>query len=175
MADRKLFFALWPSHRQREQLRDSINPTLPGIEGRYVDRRNWHVTLVFIGQFPGERVPELLSESAAIETGPIRLRFDTLTCWRKPKIACLCARSVPTALTELVRSLQKTMIPFGYPPDPRVFRPHITVARKVRPFRETRLAQAIELTWSDFVLLESVSVQGGVRYYPVKQRLPPNS
>lgn len=52
MADRKLFFALWPSHRQRELLRDTINPVLSAIEGSTVDRRNWHVTLVFIGNFP---------------------------------------------------------------------------------------------------------------------------
>ena len=169
MADRKLFFALWPSHRQREQLRDTINPTLSTVEGRVVDRRNWHCTLVFIGRFPGARIPELLAAADDIPYDPIRLRFDTLTFWQKPKIACLQAKTVPTALAQLVVSLQKVLIPFGYPPDSRVYRPHITLARKVRPFRETRLARALELTWSEFELMESVSVRGGVKYYPVKQ------
>ena len=169
MADRKLFFAFWPSHRQREQLRDAINPVLSPVEGRIVDRRNWHVTLVFIGSFPEERVPELMSAVDAIEPGTIRLRFDSLTFWQKPKVACLHAKTVPPELVELVRLLQRALIPFGYAPDPRVYRPHITVARKVRPFPETRLARAIELTWSEFELMESVSVPGGVQYYPVKQ------
>ena len=169
MADRKLFFALWPSHRQREQLRDTINPVLSSVEGRYVDRRNWHVTLVFIGQFPEARIPELLSATDVITPDPVRLRFDTLTFWQRPKIACLLARTVPPELAQLVKSLQKALIPFGFAPDPRVYRPHITVARKVRSFPETRLARAIELTWPDFELMESVSVRGGVQYYPVKQ------
>lgn len=169
MADRKLFFALWPSHRQREQLRDTINPALISVEGRYVDRRNWHVTLVFIGNFPEDRIPDLLSAAGAIDPGRIRLRFDTLTFWQKPRVACLHAKTVPPALSDLVKSLQKTLIPLGYPPDPRVYRPHITVARKVRPFQETRLARPIELAWSEFELMESVSVRGGVQYYPVKQ------
>jgi len=169
MADKKLFFALWPSHSQRERLSNSINPVLSSVEGRYVDRRNWHVTLDFIGNFPEQRIPELLAAARAADPGSIRLRFDTLTFWKKPKVACLLAKAVPPELAHLVKSLQRVVIPFGYPPDPRVYRPHITVARKVRPFPETRLARAIELTWSDFELMESVSVPGGVQYYPVKQ------
>jgi 2'-5' RNA ligase len=169
MADKKLFFAFWPSHRQREQMRDSINPALSEVEGRFVDRRNWHVTLVFIGNFPEARVPDLLSAVEIIDPGPIRLRFDTLTYWQKPRIACLNAKTVPAELELLVRSLQGALIPFGCAPETRIYRPHITVARKARPFLETTLARAIELTWSEFELMESVSVRVGVQYYPVKQ------
>ena len=169
MADKRLFFALWPSRRQREGLRESIDPLCPLIGGRLVEEDNWHVTLVFIGEFPGERIPELLAAASAISAGPIRLRFDRLTFWRKPGIACLQGKAVPPALEELVTLLQKALIPFGYAPDPRDFRPHITVARKVRPFAEMRLARPIDLAWSEFELLESVSAPGGVRYCPVKQ------
>ena len=77
MADKKLFFALWPSHRQREMLRDSINPSLSTVEGTSVDRRNWHITLVYIGDFPEERIPGLLAAVELIDPGQIRLRFDT--------------------------------------------------------------------------------------------------
>ena len=58
MADRRLFFALWPDERQRNQLRDQLNPIIGSVEGRLVDRRNWHVTLVFIGPFPEEDLPQ---------------------------------------------------------------------------------------------------------------------
>ena len=169
MADKKLFFALWPSHRQREQLRDTIIPTLSTVEGNAVERGNWHVTLVFIGGFPEEKIPELLAAAELIDPGQIRLRFDSITFWQRPKIACMHTRTVPPELERLVKSLQQTLIPFGYAPDPRVYRPHITVARKARVFQEIRLARPIELTWSDFELVESVSVRGGVRYHPVKQ------
>jgi len=169
VADKKLFFALWPSHRQREMLRDTIGPALTSVEGSVVDRRNWHITLVFIGDFPEERIPTLLAAAKQIEPGEIRLRFDSVTFWQRPKIACIHARIVPPELETLVHSLQRVLIPFGYAPDPRVYRPHITVARKVRAFPETRLARPIELNWTEFELVESVSLRGEVQYHPVKQ------
>lgn len=169
MADKKLFFALWPSHRQREQLRDAIVPSLSTVEGIAVDRRNWHVTLVYIGDFPEERIPGLMSAVALIDPGQIRVRFESLTFWQRPKIACVHTRTVPPELERLVQSLQQALIPFGYDPDPRVYRPHITVARKVRTFQEVRLARPVELTWSEFELVESVSFRGEVQYHPLKQ------
>ena len=169
MADKKLFFALWPSHRQRELMRDIIGPAISNVEGTPVDRRNWHVTLVFIGDFPEERIPGLMSAVELIDPGEIRLRFDTLTFWQRPKIACLHAKTVPPELEHLVKSLQQALIPFGYAPDPRVYRPHVTVARKVRTFPDARLARAIELSWTDFELVESVSFRGEVQYRPLKQ------
>ena len=67
------------------------------------------------------------------------------------------------------RSLQQVLIPFGHAPDTRVYRPHITVARKVRAFQDIRLARSIELSWTDFELVESTSFRGQVQYRPVKQ------
>jgi len=169
MADKKLFFALWPSHRQRELLRDTINPVLSEIEGNPVDRRNWHVTLVFIGDFPEEKIPELQAAVDVINPGEIRLRFDTLTFWQRPKIACMHARTMPPELSHLVESLQQALLPFGYEPEERVYRPHITVSRRARMFHDVRLARPIELQWTDFELVESVAQRGDVQYRPLKQ------
>ena len=99
MADRKLFFALWPSHRQRELLRDTINPVLSAIEGSTVDGRNWHVTLVFIGNFPEQHLPGLWKAMDLIDPGEIRLCFDSLTFWQSPKIACIHAKTTPPELS----------------------------------------------------------------------------
>jgi len=169
VADKKLFFALWPSHRQRETLRDTIGPALSTVEGNAVDRRNWHITLVYIGGFAEERIPGLLSAAEVIDPGQIRLRFDSLTFWQRPKIACMHAKTVPPELEHLVKSLQQTLMPFGYAPDSRIYRPHITVASKVRSFQEVRLARPVELSWSEFELVESISFRGEVQYHPVKQ------
>jgi len=169
MADKTLFFAFWPSHRQREQLRQPIRRALSDVEGNPVNRRNWHITLVYIGGFPEEKIPDLLSTVATINPGEIRLRFDSLTYWQRPKVACMHARIVPPALEQLVKSLQQALITFNYEPDPRGYRPHITVVRKVRTFREVRLARPIELSWKKFELLESVRFRGQLQYHPVKQ------
>ena len=169
MADKRLFFALWPSQEQRELLVERVDPLLAAVAGRHVDRQNWHVTLVFIGNFPEERIGELQSAAAAIPAVRFSLCFDSLEYWKKPRIASLRANAVPESLEKLVDSLKRTMIPFGYPPETRPYRPHITVARKVRRFDDSRLAQPVRLAWSNFDLVESVSVPGGVRYCPLKQ------
>ena len=88
MANRRLFLALWPDDRQRNLLRDTFRPLLTSIEGKAVDRRNWHVTLVFIGEFPDPSMPQLLIKLVEIEVQPFRLRFNKFMFWPRPKIAC---------------------------------------------------------------------------------------
>ena len=113
MADKRLFLALWPDDRQRNGLRDVFRPLLTSVEGKAVDRRNWHVTLVFIGQFPEEDVPQLLLTLAQIEVRPFRLRFDRLSFWPRPKIACLESMTVPQELRELKANLGQALSPLG--------------------------------------------------------------
>jgi 2'-5' RNA ligase len=169
MANRKLFYALWPAERQRELMRDIINPAVSEVEGVLVDRRNWHVTLVFIGDFDEEDIPGLHAAARGIEPFNIRLRFDRINFWQAPKIATLNPRNEPAELGSLVKSLEEMLQPFGFLPKERVYRPHITVARRARPFPEIPLARPIDLEWSDFELMESVSTTRGVQYHPLKQ------
>jgi 2'-5' RNA ligase len=169
MANRKLFYALWPSERQREMMRDIINPAVSEVEGAAIDRRNWHVTLVFIGDFDEENIPSLHAAARGIEPFNIRLRFDRISFWQAPKIASLNPRNAPAELGDLVKSLEQILLPFGFLPNERVYRPHITVARRARPFTEVPLARPIDLEWSSFELVESVSTTRGVQYHPLKQ------
>ena len=107
---------MWPSHRQRELLRDTINPVLSAIEGSTVDRRNWHVTLVFIGNFPEQHLPGLWKAMDLIDPGEIRLRFDSLTFWQSPKIACIHAKTTPPELSQLMTKLHQAVAPLGNSP-----------------------------------------------------------
>lgn len=169
METKRLFFALWPDHRQRERLRDVINSVAKTVEGRTVDRRNWHVTLNFIGAFPAHRVPLLLERAREIEVAPFRLVFDRLEYWPRPKVASLSAATVPPELQALVDAINGIIQDFGVTPEDRTYRPHITVVRGARAFTTERLTQRITTDWSGFELMESVSGRGGVIYVPVKQ------
>ena len=169
MESRRLFFALWPNHRQREQLREAIKPIAEVVEGRAVDRRSWHVTLVFIGAYSSQRVPELLDVAEKVRVEPFRLHFDRIEYWPRPRVASLCAATVPPELQALVDDLRGIMLDLGLEPENRVYRPHVTVVRNARHFQTERLSQRLTIDWSDFELMESVSLPGGVRYVPVKQ------
>lgn len=169
MADRTLFYALWPSERQRELMRDIINPALSEIEGAAVDRRNWHITLVYIGAFDEDNIPSLQASIKEIPRFDFRLRFDRITFWQRPKIASLNPRNTPDELVALVRALEDKLEPFGFVSNERVYRPHITLARRARTFPDVPLARPLDLDWSSFELVESVATTRGVQYHPLKQ------
>lgn len=169
MADRTLFFALWPSERQRELMRDIINPALSEVEGNAVDRRNWHITLVYIGAFEEDNIATLQSSAREIPPFDFRLRFDRITFWQRPKIASLNPRNTPGELTDLVKALEEKLLPFGFVPNERVYRPHVTVARRARTFTDVPLARPLDLDWTSFELMESVPTTRGVQYHPLKQ------
>ena len=171
MSTRRLFFALWLTDRQRDSLRDTVQPVLSSIEGDYVDRRNWHITLVFVGDFPEAKLAALQASVADIAVDPFRLRFDRAVFWARPKIACLEAAIIPEALTRLVGRIRESVEPFGISPEEHSYRPHITIARRTRSFVTQRLARPVELHCADFALVESVPVRGGVQYHPLKQEL----
>lgn len=161
MADKRLFFALWPDGRQRDRLRDFISPLVKLVEGRAIDRRKWHVTLAFIGDFPEERIPELQKRVADIEVEPFHLTFDRVEFWARPRIASLTAATVPAELRQLVDELTAALTDLGIKTENRTYRPHITVARNARPFETQRLSQRSVTEWSSFDLVESVPGPGG--------------
>lgn len=166
---KRIFFALWPSEKQRRLIESSIEPFRTRTSGKWIVRENWHATLVFIGNFPVDDIPALLAEAGKISCPPIDLRFERIDYWRRPKIMCLEAPCVPSQLVELVRSLESAASAFGYKPEKRPYKAHMTIARKVRFFDPVPLAQPLELSWSGFELIESRSTPAGVQYRPLKQ------
>ena len=56
-----------------------------------VDRRNWHVTLAFIGPCPENRIPYRLERADELRVEPFRLYFDRLEYWPRPRVASLSA------------------------------------------------------------------------------------
>ena len=169
METKRLFFALWPDDRQREVLREVINSVAKTVEGQAVDRRNWHITLAWIGDYPADRVPQLLQRAGEIQFEPFRLSFDRLEFWARPKIASLTAATVPEELHQLVTSLENLVQDEGVVKESRTYRPHITVSRNARTFETERLAHRTSIEWSSFELVESVPERGGAFYRPLKQ------
>jgi len=168
---RRLFFALWPDDRQREQLRDVLSPLIRQVEGRPVPRANWHVTLVFLGNIPELRVAELTRRAVMVETRPFRLRFDRLVFWPRPRIACLQAFTVPPPLERLVADLAGIGAHFGVELEHTTYRPHVTAVRAARPFEPVTLARPLDLSFSRFELVESVPGRGASAYRPLNQEL----
>lgn len=167
MNSKRIFFGLWPDPRQRERLRDLIGPAIREIEGRAVDRRDWHVTLAFIGDLDVRFIPGLMEAARQVSMEPFRLRLDRLEFWPRPKIAAVVPPRVPPDMEALVERLNGLMMDVGVEPQERVYRPHITVVRNARQFEPIKLPQSAEIEWSRFELLESVSELGRTMYRPL--------
>ena len=166
---RRIFFALWPSEEQRQKIDSTVKPFRSKLAGTWTDRDNWHVTLVFIGAFLEDDISALQAAANNIACPSIDVKFERIFYWKRPKIICLFSSYVPSELLSLVRSVESAAETFGFKPESRPFRAHMTVARKAKFFEPITLAQPLELHWSSFDLIESVSIPGGVRYTPLKQ------
>lgn len=169
MSTKRLFFALWPDDRQRDQLRNAISPVAKLVEGSAVYRGSWHVTLAYIGEYEERLIPGLQEAASAVTFEPFRLRFERAEFWPRPKIAVLVAQTAPPELQTLVDALNIVLADAGVLAEERRFRPHITIVRRARPFETQRLAQPIMVEWSGFELVESVSERGDSTYHPLKQ------
>lgn len=169
---RKLFFALWPDDRQRDKLRDVISPAVRLIDGKAVPRTNWHITLLYLGEFPEIAIPGLLMRAAEIRVDPFRTRLDRVEFWARSRTACLVPTAVPTELARLHQQLTNLVMDAGFEPETQQFRPHMTLCRRARPFETQRLAQPAMTEWKRFELMESLSHQGEVSYLPLKQEVP---
>ena len=167
MSTKTLFFALWPDNRQRDRMRDFISPVAKEIDGRATDRRDWHITLAYIGDLEERFIRELQESACAIQFEPFRLRLDRLEFWPRPKIAALVPPRIPPEHEKLVEALRGIIVAAGIEPATRVYRPHITVVRNARPFETHRLAQSATTEWSSFELVESITERGNTIYRPI--------
>lgn len=170
-AAHRLFFALWPDPALLGCLHARIPQLLRDVRGKPQRPDQWHLTLVFLGGVAAERVRQAEEAASAVRGSPFEIRFDLAEHWRRPEVLCLSAADTPVALAALVEDLRHELAARGFVTETREFRPHLTLARKVR--RAPRRAEVEPLVWpaQEFVLVESVTDPAGSRY-TVRRRWP---
>jgi 2'-5' RNA ligase len=147
-------------------------------ELRIVPAANLHVTLVFCGRLPAERIDEVVERTrAAIEVDRAPLYAPT-----RVRVLARSAVALELEAAEPRRGLH------GWPlgslaheltgaglrsAETREWLPHVTVARSRRGHRLAAVVGAPRLSFAPdaIAVLESVSVPGGVRYEP-RARFP---
>ena len=163
---RRLFFALWPGPDALAAATAAVRSLVPQGTGRAQRPEQLHLTLEFLGDVPEPRLGSVLEAGEAVvaSTTPFEVVLDRLEHWRRPQVLCLTASVVPEPLAELVRSLRSALSARGFDPEKRPFRPHLTLARKVRlpPPAESITPQR----WAahEYSLVESISGPDGSRY-----------
>ena len=151
----RLFFALWPSERQRRSL-ERLQQGLTVHRGRPVHPQDIHATLVFLGQVDGERracVEHAAGRVAARgQAGPFELVLDRIGCFPRARVVWCGAEFCPGQLAELVSLLNGELEGCGLVPDRRPYRPHVTLFRKAAPLRADALDPPVRWPADSFVL-----------------------
>lgn len=164
---RRWFFALWPDVSLLAALDPLLDSRLPARAGRPVERHNLHITLVFLGTLDASQQDCARAAAGHCAGAPgFELVLDRLGWWRQSQVLWLGAGVQPPALDALVAALRERLVHCpGMMLDPRPYRAHMTLLRKVR--RRPRSLQAAPLSWrpTEFVLVESEPLERGVRYH----------
>ncbi len=149
----RLFFALWPEAATRSALLDARAGVVAGARPTQPD--DLHLTLVFVGDVEPTRLPciEAAGDDAAL--APFELMLAQLESWPRQRLLVAAPGEPPPALFNLVSQLQQNLLPCGIQPEPRRFRPHVTLARKAPP----AAPKPLQIPWSarEFVLVRSGS------------------
>jgi 2'-5' RNA ligase len=163
---RRLFFALWPEPEALAGATAAVHRLVPHGTGRPQRPDQLHLTLEFLGGVPEARLGSVLEagEAAAGSATPFEIVLDRVEHWQRPQVLCLTASVVPEPLAALVGSLRSALSARGFEPERRPFKPHLTLARKVRlpppagPVAPQRWAAC------EYSLVESITGPEGSRY-----------
>jgi len=141
MAGKRLFVSI-ELPKPITELLVTLDPDLPGV--RWIEQRQMHLTLSFLGTVPPE-TQEILSEKLeAISWKSFFLPLIGLGTFPSkgwPKIIWIGVGTGHPHLFQLHKRVQEAVLASGLEPDLRSFHPHVTLARcrdvspqTIRPF-----------------------------------------
>ena len=102
-----------------------------GIHGaRWIDAEFYHLTLRFIGDIDDARADEVYDTLGQIRRKPFTVTLDALDTFGGDKPRAIIARAQPNQeLVELQAEQERLIRRIGMAPEPRKFKPHVTLAR----------------------------------------------
>lgn len=163
-AARRLFLALWPDATTRDALA-ALAQRAAGPAA--TPAANLHLTLVFFGTTPAAREAAYRSALVDLSAPALDLTLDRLGWWARSRTLFAAPSQPPAALETLLATLLARLVPCGFTPENRPFRPHVTLARRKAADAATD-AVLPPLAWRTerIVLAESVPGPTGSRYLP---------
>lgn len=162
---KRLFFALWPDDDVRMALERATRKLVRRSGGRPTRVGNLHITLAFLGQIESSRVADVLAVGERVRGAPFSLELNRVQIWGRSGVLCLLPSAPPEEVMALERALRNELQAARFEIDPRPYRPHLTVARKVsRPPRNLSLDGSVDWFNERFALVESVTERQGARY-----------
>lgn len=151
-----------------------LRTTIKGA--RWISPENLHLTLRFLGDVEEGRLRKMSNEleATAARLPPFRLEFRGFTALpnpRRPRVLCATVTDPPQVIRELHGKIERIVRQYGFPPEERRFKPHLTFARfrklekvhrLIGPEYEDRILGAVRV--EDVVLFQSTLKSSGAVY-----------
>lgn len=171
----RAFIALEPPVELTEDVVGMARVLSAAVEGRFAPRQNHHLTLAFLGEIGEADAQQAMAamDEACMGAGPIPLRSDGLGKFGRSTDATLWLGIAPEpALMELAERLREALRTRGIAFDDKPFRPHLTLARRVKlpegPL--PNLAFPLPTEASRITLFKSTLSREGAEYKPLYSR-----
>jgi 2'-5' RNA ligase len=172
MADTaRLFFAVWPAPEVQRALGDIARRAQRECGGRAVSTHNIHLTLVFLGDLPRDRIAALEALASAVRGHRFDLTVNRLEYWRHNRILWAGVRTCPEALLALVARVQDALAGTEIRFDRRPYVPHVTLLRNARRAPADDACPDVGWPVEQFALVESAPRDRG-RAYQVLRSWP---
>lgn len=159
-AQPRFFYGLWPDADTAKHLRQSQH-CLPGKKTHPDD---FHLTLAFLGEQPKQALPALHTVLQRLSSYDMTCMLDIYGCFKNLDLVWAGMTAPPRALFDLHRELQQALRESGISfRHEAAFRPHITLARKVKTAPRATFPP---LAWRPctLALAQSGGGPGGGRY-----------
>jgi RNA 2',3'-cyclic 3'-phosphodiesterase len=162
----KVFFALWPTVAERDQLAAWQKPLRQLCGGRAMRGETLHNTLVFIGDIEEARLEALQLAAQEVSGQAFELCFDAARYWGHNHIVYAAPGEMPQQLARLVSELEQHLTMHGFKFDQRAYQPHATLLRNARwtDAALPEMQQPVRWRVKDFALVRSVSRDGLADY-----------
>jgi len=160
-ADHRAFFALWPDDATRSAISRATRDAVRASGGRPIAKERLHVTVAFLGELTTAGL-DVARAVPPIPVGPFELSLDAIGVWPESKILWLAPTEPPPALGKLEAELWDALVERGFRGEDRIYRPHVTLARRARPVEAS--VEPVRFPVRELALVESFPDGRNVHY-----------
>lgn len=135
-------------------------------KARWIEPRNLHITLQFLGYCPREQVADISAQlkRAAEDYSSFEFRLDTLGAFpspKRPRVFWMGVSEGKEAISRVQKRVEELLEPLGFQPEERDFHPHVTIARFKVP---EDLREAISTVNANTIYSKGIEAQGIVLF-----------
>lgn len=135
-------------------------------KARWIEPRNLHITLQFLGYCPREQVADISAQlkRAAEDYSPFEFRLDTLGAFpspKRPRVFWMGVSEGKEAISRVQKRVEELLEPLGFQPEERDFHSHVTIARFKVP---EDLREVISTVNANTIYSKGIEAQGIVLF-----------